>query len=99
MTFDKPLKYMPNAKARVCRDSSGIGLVSYATHVAHIDKNGYLSIRGKYSITTCRHINAFIKEYAPGLFPVVSVRCWEWLTRGGSINIQTGEVSEWGIWR
>ena len=61
---------MPYAQAKV-RDYSDIGrdtriLQSYATDVI-IVKNGLLECTGLYSMTTRKHISAFLCEYYPNV--------------------------------
>ncbi len=63
----KTLKYMPYAQAKV-REYPGIGrisrvLQSYATDVIYVDRQGLLECTGLYSMTTRKHISAFIREY------------------------------------
>lgn len=62
MSINK-LKYMPHAQAFVeVDDQNNITLVSYTTPVATIS-DGELWIAGLYSMTTRRHLKAFVKEY------------------------------------
>ena len=64
------LKKMPYAQAHV-RDYSDIGrnkrvLQSYSTDVIIVDK-GLLECTGLYSMTTRKHISAFLREYYPDI--------------------------------
>ena len=64
------LKKMPYAQARV-RDYSYIGrdmrvLQSYATDVIIVD-DGLMECTGLYSMTTRKHISAFLWEYYPAI--------------------------------
>lgn len=64
------LKKMPYAQAHV-RDYSDIGrnkrvLQSYSTDVIIVD-NGLLECTGLYSMTTRKHISAFLWEYYPSI--------------------------------
>ena len=62
----KKLTKMPYAQAHVeITDGGEISLFSYVTRVAVIDEDGYLTVNGLYSMTTRKHISAFLKEYAP----------------------------------
>lgn len=59
------LSAMPYAQAKVLQFVDGATtLISYATPVAHIDNDGWLQIYGLYSMTTRKHIGAFVREYA-----------------------------------
>lgn len=60
----KKLSAMPYAQAHVEIDDQGnTFLFSYVTLVASLDKDGWLEINGLYSMTTRRHIGAFMREY------------------------------------
>ena len=64
----KKLKFMPYAQAQVIQfDDGSVSLISYTTSVAHISANGFLTVYGLYSMTTRRHISAFIKEYSTAI--------------------------------
>lgn len=59
----KKLSAMPYAQAHVEIDGNGnVYLFSYVTCVAAI-VDGWLEIYGLYSVTTRRHIGAFVREY------------------------------------
>jgi len=67
----KTLKKMPYAQARVW-ESEGIGrkcrmLISYSTHVIEVDNGGMMRCTGLYSMTTRKHISAFLWEYYPNI--------------------------------
>lgn len=58
------LTAIPYGQATVNINVDGtIILTSYTTQVAVIDKEGWLEIYGLYSMTTRKHIGAFVKEY------------------------------------
>jgi len=64
------LKKMPYAQAHV-RDYSDIGrnmrvLQSYSTDVIIVE-DGLLECTGLYSMTTRKHISAFLREYYPDI--------------------------------
>ena len=83
------LSAMPYAQATVCKfDNGDIILVSYVTEVASIDSQGWLSVRGLYSMTTRKHIGAFVKEYANLDFQTAK----KLYVDGYRYNIYTGEV-------
>ena len=56
------LKAMPYTQAHIVRRPNCITLVSYKTEVAEI-KGGILTVYGLYSMTTRKHIGAFMKEF------------------------------------
>lgn len=62
MTF-VTLKKMPYAQAHIAHyDDGAVALVSYATTVAAIDRDGWLTVYGLYSATTRKHLSAFAAE-------------------------------------
>jgi hypothetical protein len=80
---------MPYAQAKILRFEDGtIQLMSYATVVATIDQDGWLEIHGLYSMTTRKHIGAFVKEYANLDFQTAK----KLYVDGYRYNIYTGEV-------
>lgn len=87
--YHKRLQYCPYGSAGIIINNDGINLVSYTTFVCTIDNNGFLTCTGTYSATTRKHINAFLKEYAPKLSYYDAKRCY---TDNIAINIHTGEV-------
>ena len=66
--MEKTLRKMPYAQAKVrdYRDinSDMIVLQSYKTDVIYVEK-GVMSCTGLYSMTTRKHISAFLAEYYP----------------------------------
>lgn len=90
-TMIKKLKFMPYAQAQVIEfDDGSMSLISYTTSVAHLSKNGFLTVYGLHSMTTRRHIGAFIKEYSNGTIDYSFAR--KAYDGNYSINIFTGEV-------
>lgn len=89
MTIRK-LSAMPYAQAHIeISDEGVITLFSYVTRVAEIDADGFLTVFGLYSMTTRKHISAFVKEYTPCFDYQSAKACYE---GGYKINIETGEV-------
>ena len=89
MTIRK-LSAMPYAQAHIeISDEGVITLFSYVTRVAEIDADGFLTVFGLYSMTTRKHIGAFVKEYTPCFDYQSAKACYE---GGYKINIETGEV-------
>ena len=84
------LQAMPTAQAKVYHyDNGDIVLCSYATLVCMIDSDGWLSCNGLYSMTTRKHISAFMKEYAAPLNYYTAKMMYE---TDCQINIHTGEI-------
>lgn len=69
------LRAMPYAQAHIEFDPNRITLVSYTTPVAAII-GGVLIVRGLYSMTTRKHISAFVREYC-GCDYAIAKRCYE----------------------
>lgn len=88
----KSLRKMPYAKAKV-RDYADIGsdtriLQSYATDVI-IVKDGWMECTGLYSMTTRKHISAFLWEY----YPHISFNTVKALAgTGDRMDVLTGEI-------
>ena len=90
MSTTNKLSAMPYAQATVIRmDNGNIILRSYYTDVALIQADGWLSIKGLYSMTTRKHIGAFVKEYANISYQLAKKLFEDKLV----YNIYTGEVA------
>lgn len=62
------LRYIPHGQCYAQYTNRGIQLWSYTTMVIDYDNStGILKCTGLYSMTTRRHISAFIREYFPHL--------------------------------
>ena len=91
MTTIKKLTAMPYAQAHVEIDTDGtVSLFSYVTKVAEIDSDGFLSVYGLYSMTTRKHISAFMREYTP--FDFALAKSLIGFGEGAKINLETGEL-------
>lgn len=87
----KKLTAMPYAQAHVEIDTDGnISLFSYVTKVAEIDTDGFLSVYGLYSMTTRKHISAFMREYTP--FDFALAKSLVEFGEGAKVNLETGEL-------
>ena len=85
------LTFMPYAQATVIiDDDNNITLRSYKTDVIYLSKEGFLTVTGLYSMTTRKHIGAFMREYTPFDFSVAK-KCYEGKYK---FNIYTGEIVE-----
>ena len=88
----KKLTAHPYAQACVfIHDNGMVTLVSYTTPVAQIDEEGWLVINGLYSMTTRRHIGAFVQEYAGIPDQTAKMIC----ENRQRFNIHTGEIEDW----
>lgn len=91
MTTIKKLTAMPYAQAHVEIDTDGnISLFSYVTKVAEIDTDNFLSVYGLYSMTTRKHISAFMREYTP--FDFSLAKSLVEFGEGAKVNLETGEL-------
>ena len=88
----KKLTKMPYANAHIEIDDNGnIYLYSYVTLVAELTADGWLTVFELYSMTTRRHISAFMNEYTETLNYYDAKQAYE---GGYSINVETGEIEE-----
>ena len=88
----KKLTAMPYAQAHIEIDNDGnTHLFSYVTLVATITNEGWLTVYGLHSMTTRKHISAFMKEYGGVLRYDSAKAAYEDNYR---INIHTGEIEE-----
>ena len=86
----KKLKEIPYGNAFVeIVDNETYYLWSYQTLVAKVEKNR-LSVNGLYSMTTRRHIGAFVREYCNLSFQTAK----KLYSDGMMMDITTGEVTE-----
>lgn len=90
VSVSKKLKYLPYAQAGIRVISPNcVQLVSYETIVIEIDR-GWLVVNGLYSMSTRRHISAFVKEWLPGVTYQDIKALFE---NGEKLNIHTGEIA------
>ena len=90
--MEKSLRKMPYAQAKTL-DYSDIGkdirvLQSYRTDVIRVE-NGFMECSGLYSMTTRKHISAFLWEYYPQIsFQMVKAIAGT----GKKLDVLTGEI-------
>jgi hypothetical protein len=89
----KKLSAMPYAQAHIEIDNDrNTHLFSYVTLVATITNDGWLTVYGLHSMTTRKHISAFVKEYTNGMLNYANAKAaYEGNYR---LNIYTGEIEE-----
>lgn len=86
----KKLKEIPYGQCFVEKASENtFYLWSYRTLVAKVE-NSWLTINGLYSMTTRKHIGAFMREYCGSTYQVAK----QLYEDGYMLNIDTGEVVE-----
>ena len=88
--MEKRLERMPYAQAKVIMHHGFYNneLISYKTVVAGV-YGGWLQIHGLYSMTTRKHISAYVKEYANISYQLAR----ELYEKKMKYNIYTGEVA------
>lgn len=87
----KKLKEIPYGQAfvEIDKEHNNIYLWSYRTLVAKVE-NGWLTINGLYSMTTRKHIGAFMREYCKSTYQMAK----QLYEDGYMLDIDTGEVAE-----
>lgn len=87
----KKLTAMPYAQAHIEIDNEqNKTLFSYVTRVATLTDDGWLTIYGLHSMTTRKHIGAFMREYTDFDYAFAK-SAYEGNYR---INVYTGEIEE-----
>lgn len=90
--MERSLRKMPYAQAKI-RDYADIGkdmrvLQSYYTDVIIVE-DGWMECTGLYSMTTRKHISAFLLEYYPNItFQMVKAIAGT----GAKLDVMTGDV-------
>jgi hypothetical protein len=86
----KKLKQIPYGNAFVeIANKNTFYLWSYRTLVCKVEQ-GWLTVKGLYSMTTRKHIGAFMREYCGSTYQVAK----QLYEDGYMLNIDTGEVVE-----
>jgi hypothetical protein len=85
----KKLSAIPygNAFVEIDEDNNCIYLWSYRTLVCKLENN-WLTVNGLYSMTTRRHIGAFMREYCNSNYQMAK----QLYNDGYRLDITTGEV-------
>lgn len=88
--IEKRLKKMPYANARaLVYDDGTVALRSYRT-IAIIVEDDWMTVTGLYSMTTRKHIGAFLKEY----FNIYYHTARTLFENHWKMNVKTGEIRE-----
>lgn len=82
------LSQIPYGNAYVLHTDNGTVLYSYVTPVAQIDNDGWLTVFGLYSMTTRKHIGAYMREYAKRDYQLAKGA----YLGGYDYNLFTGEI-------
>lgn len=88
----KKLSAMPYAQAHIeIHEDGAVSFFSYVTLVAHITADGWLTVYGLHSMTTRKHISAFMRECAK---PCDYQTAKAIYNDNKMINIHTGEIMD-----
>ena len=92
------LKFAPYSSAYAVRYDSprGVSLVSYATRVIDVlfdtdTPEPVIKVRGTFSVTTQRHMRAFVREYVDA-DPVAVMKAIRTVTRTAARAVQLSSV-------
>lgn len=95
VSYDKPVPSCPYGSCGIVERPDSILLVSYTTVCGDLTNDGWLTPCHYSSVTTAKHINAFIKDYVRAADPTFSYKDWKKLVdKNVSYNIHTGEIKE-----
>ena len=109
VTVDRRLETMPSAQAGIIyhiddTDANGryfrrpgVTLISYETAAATLSYDGILTVDCLCSVTTRRHVSAFLREYCPGITyqDAKAAHAGGYsidITTGDHIDLKTGEI-------
>ena len=88
--YDARLEYMPYGSCGVViGENNSVCLYSYTTLVIEINREYWMRCTGLYSMTTRKHINAFLKEYCPKISFQDVKKAYE---NNYMLNVFTGEI-------
>lgn len=93
--YDRPVPSCPHGSCGIVEQPDCILLVSYTTVCGDLTNDGWLTPCHYSTVTTAKHINAFIKDYVRAADPTFSYKDWKKLVdKNVSYNIHTGEIKE-----
>lgn len=97
VSYDKPVPSCPYGSCGIIELPNVIHLISYTTVCGELTDEGWLTARHYSSMTTAKHINAFIKDYIRQADPTFNYKDWKKLVdKHIAYNIYTGEIKELG---
>ena len=92
----RKLKFMPYANAHVYDqnefDIPVVELWSYHTCVVRVIRGHWVQCSGLYSMTTRKHISAFMREFFPELEGKGFQLCKQIAGKGVEMDVRTGEI-------
>ena len=95
VSYDKAVPSCPYGSCGIIELPNVIHLVSYTTVCGDLTNDGWLTPCHYSSVTTAKHINAFIKDYISAADPSFDYKKWKKLVdKNVSYNIHTGEIKE-----
>ncbi len=95
VSYDKAVPSCPYGSCGIIELPNAIHLVSYTTVCGDLTNDGWLTPCHYSSVTTAKHINAFIKDYVRAADPNFDYKKWKKLVdKNVSYNIHTGEIKE-----
>lgn len=97
VSYDRPVPSCPYGSCGLIDLPNAVHLISYTTLCGELTNDGWLTARHYSSITTAKHINAFIKDYVRAENPSFGYKDWKKLVdKHLAYNIYTGEIKELG---
>lgn len=95
VSYDKTVPSCPYGSCGIMVRPDCILLVSYTTVCGDLTNDGWLTPCHYSTVTTAKHINAFIKDYVRAADPTFDYKKWKKLVdKNVSYNIHTGEIKE-----
>lgn len=95
VSYDKAVPSCPYGSCGIVEKPDCILLVSYTTVCGDLTNDGWLTPCHYSTVTTARHIRAFIKDYVSSASPDFDYKKWKKLVdKNVSYNIHTGEIKE-----
>lgn len=95
VSYDKAVPSCPYGSCGIIELPNVIHLVSYTTVCGELTDEGWLTPCHYSTVTTAKHIRAFIKDYISAADPTFSYKDWKKLVdKNVSYNIHTGEIKE-----
>lgn len=95
VSYDKVVPSCPYGSCGIMERPDCILLVSYTTVCGDLTNDGWLTPCHYSTVTTAKHIRAFIKDYVSSASPDFDYKKWKKLVdKNVSYNIHTGEIKE-----
>ena len=92
--YDKPVPSCHCGSCGIMERPNSILLVSYTTVCGELTNDGWLTPCHYSTVTTAKHIRAFIKDYVSSASPDFDYKKWKKLVdKNVSYNIHTGKIT------